>query len=419
MPLTKHIVLQFYAGGGVNGLSQIMMAEASEKLSGVMLRDVVDITAAGSVGNFTALTSLQKRINPDISVFTPLRETFKTVAKETMCGTKRQEQLVNGVTHDIYHALNAVASPFVDTMKSGIWGRFTQSVKNATACAVLKDRTGAIHLDPTLLSDMVTQSFGDMSLNDLKSPYISYALDKNKADFLCFSNLQAVETPFLTSGWSDAILTDKGGDYKLRDVVLSSIAAPTLFESHEAGGDHFIDCASFQSPLGVVRNILRMSGQDTHIHVLYMGTGRQDRDVLSPQKYNNLGAIQSQRSYISDIAMATLKREMKELHDIYSEQVTVHQIDAVFPNEYKGHDFIRDQFNGSDSYLNVLEELTEDYIVKNEGNIRQPFEVVAEAREKASIQDPTIARVSVPALQRLGKQAAQRLGSLIVGRAPA
>lgn len=392
--MTKQIVLQFYAGGGANGLGQIMMAEAGEYLSGVSLREISDATAAGSVGNFTALTSLQKRENPNISVFTLLRTQFRETAKLTICGAQREEQLVNGVIHDIHHSLHSPRNPFVDRSTSNFWNRFTKSFKSRASCAVLKDKTGLIHLDPTPLADMITSSFGEITLNDIDQPYFSYALDQSEGDFVCFSNLGKSDAlPIQKNNWSDAILLNKGGDYTLRDVVSASIAAPTLFQSHKTNGNHFIDCASFQSPLGLVRNLLRMMSEDVHIHVLYMGTGRQENDVTSPETYNNLGSIHSQHAYINDIAMATLRREMRELRDVYSDKVTVHQIDAVLPSEYNGHAFARDPFNGSNLYMDAIEDITGDYIANNESLIRRPFEMVAEAKARSSSVDPTVVRL--------------------------
>jgi len=82
--MTQNLVLAFYAGGGGNSFSQIIMAEQGELRTGIRLFDNTDITSAGSAGNFAALTSMLPNNHKTRSIFTPLRNRFKDVAKESI-----------------------------------------------------------------------------------------------------------------------------------------------------------------------------------------------------------------------------------------------------------------------------------------------------------------------------------------------
>jgi|GEM_PF-2711775 len=247
---------------------------------------------------------------------------------------------------------------------------------------------GSVHLDPTPLSEMVVQCFGmDKTLNDLPKTFVNFAHHHESGEHVCFSNIQQTRPEILSDGqWKDCFLNNHGGHHKIHDTVMASIAAPTLFPAHQIDGNHYIDCASFMSPLPIIKNIFAMAGKNKnglHVHVLYMGTGIQKNLNASATEYNTKGTLKAQKEYINFRAMAHLKQEMRELREHYSKQVTIHTMDIEIPSQYKGHEFAHDPFNGSNTYLSAIEDITATQIENNPDIVVAPLERIAEAQEES------------------------------------
>lgn len=384
--MTYNVIVPFYQGGGGNSLAQIIMAEQAEILTGQTLSSLSDIVVAGSAGNFAALTSiLPNRTEGDQSAFTQLRRSFKHTAKQSICGILRKDQLVRTTGHDLHHSIHEPENPFIDPQRSGYLSSITQTLAATASPLLFKDKTGDLHLDPTPLRDLMAECFGsETTLNDLEKPFLNFAMHYESDEMVCFSNIDKRRPRGLSSGeWKDYFLPNHGGQHTVIDTVMASIAAPTLFPSHNIAGKNYIDCASYMSPLPVIKNIFEMAGkhkENVHIHILYMGTCHQSGIIKSADDYNKRGSIQTQRAYIDSTSLSSLGRDFREIRGHYPDCVTIHEIDIDLPTLYNDQAFLRDPFNGSLKYLNAIEEMTKAAIKAKPDIVVAPMERVAEAK---------------------------------------
>ena len=361
--MKKNITLAFWSGGGVWGQSQLINAKHIVDRTQIHLADIVDIHAAGSIGNIPALVTATK--NP----YQTALENFQKCATDMMGGTLRQDQLKKSVIH---------------------------SLRNMEECSwynpkrfVLKDHTNQIHLNHDILQRFLTSSLGETKLEELQSAFVSFAHHQESNDRICFAH-SGNSGLFDGSKW--AVIPNHGADKTLVDIAMASTAAPTVFGPHEIDGDHYIDCAALCSPLATIKNVFRMVAdpQNTKVNVLFFGTGLIQNDSWDAQAYKNHGILQIIQDWSSSMGYGNVKQDFREIQIDYADRVSMHMINTPIPQTHNGTEFKADAFNGTTAYLKAIEEITEQHLETSGRVYCDAIEKIAEQQERETAIDPLV-----------------------------
>ena len=359
--MSRNITLAFWAGGGVWGQSQLIHAGYINQNLDQGLSGLIDIHAAGSIGNIAGLvTALDKP-------YEKAQESFKKCAETMMGGSLRSEQLSRSVQHSLHH------------LNKGVLKR-----------RLFKDQTDKIHLNHNELRRFLNSSFARTKLNNLKTSFVSFAHHMETNERAGFVHI-AQENVFNMDRW--AVVPNHGSDHSVIDIAMASTAAPTVFGPHQIGQNHYIDCANLCSPLSVVKNIFRMAvnPKETTVDVLYFGTGYETNDRWDAEAYRNHGILQMLSNWTTSTGLASVKQDLRELEADYGDRVSLIPIDVPIPIEFEGKSFCRESFNGSTEYFRSIEKIASKNLeIKGEEYIAA-IEKIAERKANALCIDPLIA----------------------------
>lgn len=358
--MAKTITLAFWAGGGVWGLSQLINAKHIVDSTQIHLNDIIDIHAAGSIGNIPALVTAMKK------PYQVAQENFIKCANDMLDGSLRNAQLKRSIEHSLHH--------------------FNKDSRLKRA--IFRDQSGLLHLKHSILEDFLETSFGDTKLQELDTAFVSFAHHMETNDRICFAHM-GNQGKFDASKWS--VVPNHGDGAKLVDIAMASTAAPTVFGPHEIEEKgHYIDCAALCSPLPVVKNIFRTVAdpENTHVNILLFGTGITVNDAWDAQQYRNHGLLHMLRNWTHSMSLGNIKQDMRELKSDYGNRVDCHVIDTILPQSYKGMPFVQDSFNGSVANMDAVKDITQQNLSHMGGYFASVVEKIAEQREKEKAVDP-------------------------------
>lgn len=362
--MTKTITLAFWAGGGVWGQSQLLIADYITRKTGINLNDIIDVHAAGSIGNIAGLATATGKSYQDSMT------SFRQCAENMMGGDLRETQLSRSIEHSLHHLNQA----------------------NPIKRRLFRNREGKIHLRHEELGNFLTETFGTTRLCDLDKNFISFAHHMETNERIAFSHLH--HNDYLSpSGWD--VIPNHGSNHTLTDVTLASTAAPTVFGPHEINGNHYIDCANIWSPLPVIKNLFRMAHnpEEIKIDILYFGTGIPEKDYWNADNYKNHGLLQMIADWNGATSSALFKHDLRELKADYADRVTFNAIDVPVPAQFNDAPYARDIFNGSAENMTSIETLTRFHLKTFGHYYTRIIETIAEKRERESSVDPlTISR---------------------------
>jgi len=359
--MTKTITLAFWAGGGVWGQSQLINAKHIVDQTNIHLSDIVDIHTAGSIGNIAGLVTATKK------PYQTAQEEFRDCATKMMGGKLRSVQLTRSVIH---------------------------SLRNLQQCRwynprniVLRDHSGKIHLQHSILEQFLQQTLGDTKLEDLDPAFVSIAHSMTENDRICFAHMGKFDL-FDETKWT--VVPNHGAHHRVTDIVMASTAAPTVFGSHSVNGQSYIDCASLCSPLSTVRNIFRMVAdpENTRVEILYFGTGFTEETIWCHETYNNQGILQILADWEKSKAHGNIKSDFREIEADFDDRVSLHMIDTPVPSELHGKPFIHDAFNGSTEYMDAVEEITLNSLQTTGDHFGNIIERIAEQKAREAAVDP-------------------------------
>ena len=380
--MQKTLFVTHWPGGGVWGLAQLVQAAYTEEQTGMRMCELSDLHISSSIGAVAGNGLLiPSDTNPSLPKFkaNDLIEPFKDCAAQMFGPDGIQAHYTHTVKHDLAKMIKGERGGL---LRSGI-ARFLSSPKNS------------IHKPHDLLGIFLANYIGDMRMNQLIGSSITLAHHMETTSRVCFANL----TPdtFDMAQWDHDILPNHGAETRVADAVMASTAAPTVFNSHAIGDNHYVDFDKFYSPLSVIETAQecikaphpQLTFQKTPTKMLKMSCGLMFDATWDHAEHANHGPLAMYSDMLTAIAVdqqrqdhARLKKHLGKdgLVVVGSEISSLARETETMPST--------GAFNGNYSNLRKIEDFAHREIVVQREKIMRYAEMVTETRAREGKIDP-------------------------------
>lgn len=385
--MNKTLFVTEWPGGGVWALNQLVMAEYFEDQTGVSITDISDLNISSSAGSIISLGLLiPDEKDPSKPKFKPgdLIEPFKDCAAQ-MFGP---DGISSHYTHTVKHDLANLITASPGKIKKGL-ARFLRNPKVS------------IHKPHHVLGEFLDRCVGDVPLSALRGSCIVQAHHMENMQRASFTHLKS--DVFAPDAWDDDILpnhAENNGDTLLvRDAIMATTAAPTVFNSYAIGDRHYVDFDRHYSalaPLTLALACLRVQPQGfaytdgitmtsaRDVRLLKMTCGTQFNRQWDPVAYADKGPL----CMLSEMTMAVAIDQQKQDHAILKQQLGAKNITTLGPE------------------LSALDEETETLPSGNafDGNRSNLTKIEDFARKTAEYQRETMMRYADMAIEIRAKE---------------
>ncbi|PCH99188.1 MAG: hypothetical protein COB76_06200 [Alphaproteobacteria bacterium] len=385
--MKKTLFVTHWPGGGVWGLNQLIRAEYMEEQTGMRMADLSDIHISSSIGALPAnVLLIPSEKDPSIPQFKAgdLIAPFKKCAALVFGGDGVENHHEQNVQHDLRHMLGAHD------------GRLARGMSR-----LLSDRTGNLHKNHNVFGKFLDSYVGDVKLENLMKSSITQAHHMETVSRACFTVLK--DDLFDKNEWSDAVIANHGDLISVKDAIMATTAAPTMFDSYDIGGNHYVDFDHAYSPLAVLQLALKCLKKDpepmnflgqnhakaTDVHFLKIASSGHRDTVWDPVEYSNQGPLRMEKDLVTNAGLDQQKIDNATMEMMLGrENITFLSADSS-ALESETHDLpSADIFNGNKSNLNKIERFARKHAKTQREEMMRYAEVVVETRSKEKTSDP-------------------------------
>lgn len=379
---TKTIFATEWTGGGVWGLYQIVQARYIEKITGMRMVDLTDMHISHSIGSVpanallvpdTADTSKPQCRAEDI--ISP----FITCAAEIFGKNSVLEHRAQGVKHDLHHAMKDSGQRLLSK--------------------IFPDLTGKLHKNHGILGDFITDHVGTIKMNKLMKSSCVIAHEMNRISRACFMTLKP--DLFDENLWDNDVIRNMGDNVSVKDAIMASTAAPTIFGAHKVMDGDFVDFDPVFTALPVIEMAMDMAeaktrrenAPDIRVKMLQITCATTDEKTGNPAAYNRQGPLGMMADLIAGMGLDVQKVEARRLKRLIGEEnvTTLGTSMTTLSNTEQATLPSNDIFNGNLSNLHKIIAFAEKSVVKEHDKIMAYAEDVVETRHRESMSDPTAA----------------------------
>lgn len=390
--MKKTLFVTHWSGGGVWGLKQIIQAAYMEDVTGVRMADLADLHISSSIGSVPANALLVP--NPDNAGQPKFKagdliEPFKDCASQIFGRDGIHKHYIENTQHDIRQTLSCGDQRIL-----------------RLASRVLPDRTGRLHKPHELLANFIHNYIGDFPMGHLMKSSIVQAHHMETRGRACFMALKP--DMFDDSVWDHGLVCRHGdGNMSVKDVVMATTAAPTVFNAYKIGGQSFVDFDHIYSPLAVLQGALEclhekpnglvvgpqhISPFTPQVRMLRMMCGNQAKLAWDATAYANHGPL----AMIQDFHASESQDQQKVDYAIMRRQFGAGNIVSIGADlshlDTETPDMPSSSiFNGNRSNLRKIEDFAWKYARSQRDAMLRYADMVTETRARENIVDPSTA----------------------------
>lgn len=389
--MQKTLFVTHWSGGGVWGLKQLVQAAYIEDQTGMRMADLSDLHISSSIGALAANVLLVRDAqDPSKPKFraNELIEPFQECAEQLFGKDGIQQHYIANVQHDLRK-----------TLQCG------DSRVHRLASRVLSDRTGKLHKPHHILGGFLNNYLGDLTMDDLMKSSITQLHHMDKTTRSCFMALKP--DIFDIDKWADHVLPNHGSNVALKDVIMATTAAPTVFNRYEVDGRHYVDLDHMYSPLVPVELAMLcmrsrpmgfafqgddVAPQGNKVHLTKISCGMTHNKKWDQSAYQNHGPLMMMRdlNHNAAIDQQRIDHEMFKLRygagNLFSIGADVSHLGTETEDLPSGS-----PFDGNRSNMRKIIGFAERAVVQQRDQIMRHAEFVVETRARENRVDPLAA----------------------------
>jgi hypothetical protein len=379
--MQKTLFVTHWPGGGVWGLAQLVQAAYTEEVTGMRMADLSDLHISSSIGSLAANALLvPSDVNPSVPKFqaNDLIDPFKECAAQMFGPDGIKAHYTHAVKRDLAKLIKGENGGL---LRGGI-ARFLSSPKQA------------IHKPHHLMGIFLENYLGDIPMDDLLKSSIVYAHNMDRVERVCFASLK--QDRFDSDAWDAEIIPNHGSHHRLRDIIMATTAAPTVFGSVEIDGKNYLDLDHQHSPNGALTlaiESLRPHSAPTPIlsaygppkpsvKMLKITCGKESELRWDSALYNQQGPL----AMMQDLNRMTARDQQNIDHRLLRKMIGPDNITWIGTDMSELPDCETDQspspslFNGNRSNLEKIQDRARTYAAMQHDAIMRYADTVTETR---------------------------------------